>query len=226
MPDIQELFKELDIEPRNLSLYQLALTHSSYNGDVNTKHHDYERLEFMGDAVISFVTADMIYHTHPSADEGTMSKLRSYVVKSRSLATFARSIKLYDYITAGHSLNHAQISQSDALLEDVFEALTGAIYLDLGLQKAYQHIKRFLYNTIEELPEELITDYKSKLQESMQAIYKTSVNYVVSKMEGPAHDRTFYVDVLFNGLVLGHGVGKSKKAAEELAAKDALEKRV
>ena len=225
MHQINELLEKINIKARDMDLYVLALTHPSFNADANTKHHDYERLEFIGDAVIGFISADMIFEIHPEMDQGNMSKLRSFLVKSASLATYARKINLQVYIRAGHSLNAEQISKSNKILEDVFEALVGAIYLDQGIDVARRYLHDFLYQDIKNANVSLLTDAKTRLQEEMQAEYRDSVHYVLVKEEGPAHDRTFTVNVLFNEIVLATGVGKSKKAAEEDAARKALAKR-
>ena len=225
MKDIKELLNNLEIPFKDLSLYVLALTHPSYNADANTKHEDYERLEFMGDAVLVFVCADLIFKIHYKMDQGNMSKLRSYLVKSSSLANYARKINLQNYIRAGHSLTAEQIAKSNKILEDVFEALVGAIYLELGIEFAGNYLARFLYEDIKNTDLSVLTDPKTRLQEEMQAEHRDSVKYVVIKETGPAHDRTFTVNVMFNGIVLATGVGKSKKAAEEDAARNALAKR-
>ncbi|MBR2505885.1 MAG: ribonuclease III [Bacilli bacterium] len=224
MNNIQELFKRIFIKPKNVHLYELALTHPSYNADARTKNQDYERLEYIGDAVLGFVCADLIYKLHPNLDQGIMSKLRSYLVKSSSLANYARKIELHEYIKTGHSIDSKKIAASDNILEDVFEALIGAIYLDLGINKIYSYIKSFMYNDIKNIDFDVLTDYKTKLQEAMQSEHRDSVTYVVVDEKGPPHDKTFYVDVMFGGMVLAKGVGKSKKAAEEDAAKNALAK--
>lgn len=225
MNNINELLNTIKIRPNSLDLYVLALTHPSYNADVNTKHHDYERLEYMGDAVLGFVSADLIFKTYPDMDQGLMSKLRSNLVKSASLAEYARRISLADYIKTGHSINPDKINESNKILEDVFEALIGAIYLDKGLNVAFKFISYFLKKDIKNACLDDLTDSKTRLQEEMQAEHRDSVHYELVKQSGPAHDRTFVVNVLFNDIVLGTGSGKSKKMAEEAAAKDALSKR-
>lgn len=225
MKDFTELFKKLHIVPKNNSFYELALTHSSFNADAKTKHHDYERLEYIGDAVLGFVTADLIFELHPEMDQGMMSKLRSYLVQSKSLAHYARRVELYDYIIAGHSIDRDMIEKSDKILEDVFEALIGAVYLDLGIKKAYSYIKYFVYNDIKNPDIDELTDFKTRLQEEMQSEYRDSVTYRLIKEEGPAHDRLFVSEVLFNGTVLATGKGKSKKSSEQDAAKNALRKK-
>lgn len=225
MKKVNELLEYIGIVPNSIEQYVLALTHPSYNADANTKHHDYERLEFMGDAVIGFVCADIIYQIHPDMNQGNMSKLRSYLVKSSSLANYARRIELYQFIRAGHSLSSEQIAKSNKILEDVFEALVGAIYLDQGINSAISYLSKFLYEDVKNTDLSVLTDAKTRLQEEMQAEHRDNVRYELIKEEGPAHDRTFTVNVLFNDIVLATGVGKSKKAAEEDAATKALAKR-
>ncbi len=219
------LKKNFKLDPKDRSLYELALTHPSCNAENKTKHHDYERLEFVGDSVLGFVSADLIFKTHPEMDQGLMSKLRSFLVCSKALANYSRKIGLTDFVKTGHSISKEQLSKSDKILEDTFEALMGAIYLDLGINDAYRTIKSILFEDIKKTGEEEIVDAKTRLQEEIQAEYRDAVQYILTNTEGPAHDRTFTVEVLFNGIVLGRGVGKSKKAAEEAAAKDALSKR-
>ena len=220
-----ELLKKLHITFKNLAIYEQALTHPSYNGDANTKHQDYEKLEFMGDAVLGYVTADLVYKNRPELSEGNLTKLRSVLVSTKPLAAYARRINLHEYIRIGHSITLEQVKQSDKILENVLEALIGAIYLDAGLKYAYRLINNLLINDIKKYDIDDLTDYKSKLQEEIQAEHRDAVQYVTVETSGPAHDRTFKVQVLFNGIVLGVGEGKSKKKAEEMAAKSALSKR-
>lgn len=225
MNDLSSLFPLLNIEVKDQSLYELALTHPSCNSDANTKHQDYERLEFVGDSVIGFVSADLIFKTHPEMDQGLMSKLRSYLVRSKSLANYSRKYNFHEYIRIGHSISRDQLYHSDKILEDVFEALIGALYLDQGIEVAYRVIEEIFIEDIINTGIDELVDSKTRLQEEIQSEYREAVKYVLIGESGPAHDRTFEVEVLFNGLVLGRGSGKSKKAAEEAAAKDALSKR-
>ena len=225
MNKIVDFFAQNGIHIKNIELFELAFTHPSYNADAKTKHHDYERLEYMGDAVLGFVTADLIYKNHPRMDQGLMSKLRSNIVRSASLASYARSVNFASYIRTGNSIQQRQINESNKILEDVFEAVIGALYLDQGIDIAYQYIKAFILEDILKVNVDDLTDAKTKLQEEMQAEYQDRVTYNVTNIEGPAHDRTFYVDVVFNDVVLASGKGKSKKEAEENAARAALNKR-
>ena len=223
--DYLSIFSKFGVNLNNTDLYLLALTHPSCNSEQNTKHQDYERLEFVGDSVIGFVSADIIYRVHSEMDQGLMSKLRSYLVCSKSLANYSRKYNFYQYIRIGHSITQEQLYKSDKILEDVFEALMGALYLDQGIDVAYRVIKEILYDDVLNTGIDDIVDSKTRLQEEIQSEYREAVKYVLIGESGPAHDRTFEVEVLFNGIVLGKGKGKSKKAAEEAAAKDALSKR-
>ncbi len=222
---LSELYKVIGITPHDETLFELALTHSSYNSDANTKHHDYERLEFMGDSVLGFVVADLIYKNKSDMEPGKMSKLKSFLVKSHSLALFARQIGLEKYIRIGNSVDREKMFKADNVLEDVTESLIGALYLDQGLDFTYNFIKSYILDLIINIDEDDIVDYKTQLQEALQSQYRESVQYVVDKVEGPAHDRTFTVSVVFNDIVLATGTGKRKKDAEEDAAKNALKKR-
>ena len=225
MNNITDLLKKLHIVYKNTAIYEQALTHPSYNGEANTKHQDYEKLEFMGDAVLGYVTADLVYKNRPEMSEGNLTKLRSVLVSTKPLAEYARKIGLPDYIRIGHSITVNQVKESDKILENVLEALIGATYLDAGLKVAYGLIKKLLLNDILSYDADNLTDYKSKLQEEIQAEHRDAVQYVTVEQSGPAHDRTFKVHVLYNDIILGVGIGKSKKKAEEMAAKDALSKR-
>ena len=225
MNNVSDLLKKLHITYKNLAIYEQALTHPSYNGDANTKHQDYEKLEFMGDSVLGYVTADLVYKNRPEMSEGDLTKLRSVLVSTKPLAAYARKISLDQYVRIGHSITANQVKESDKILENVFESLIGAIYLDAGLKAAYRFIKYILLKDIKSYDADNLTDYKTKLQEEIQAEHRDAVQYVTISQSGPAHDRTFTVQVKYNDIVLGTGTGKSKKKAEEMAAKDALSKR-
>ncbi len=225
MSNVCDLLKKLHITYKDIAIYEQALTHPSYNGEANTKHQDYEKLEFMGDAVLGYVTADLVYKNRPEMSEGNLTKLRSVLVSTKPLAAYARKIHLDEYVRIGHSITQSQVKESDKILENVFESLVGAIYLDAGLNTAYRFIKKVLLNDILSYDADNLTDYKTKLQEEIQAEHRDAVQYVTVSQSGPAHDRTFTVQVKYNDIVLGTGTGKSKKKAEEMAAKDALSKR-
>lgn len=225
MNNICDLLKKLHVTYKDITIYERAFTHPSFNGDNKTKHQDYEKLEFMGDAVLGYVTADLVYKNRPEMSEGDLTKLRSVLVSTKPLAAYARKLKLDEYVKIGHSITANQVKESDKILENVFESLIGAIYLDAGLKVAYRLIKSVLLKDIISYDADNLTDYKTKLQEEIQAEHRDAVQYVTISQKGPAHDRTFTVQVKYNDIILGTGEGKSKKKAEEMAAKDALSKR-
>ena len=224
--NLNEFFKSLNIKPKNLSLYERAFTHSSFNFDAKTDHKDYERLEFIGDSVIGFVVADLAYNLHPDLAQGEMTKLRSTLVQSQNLNKLAKSYHMEKYIKVGNSLKNQDLTKMTHLLEDVFEAVIGAMYLDQGLKTTYGIVKKIFYPEVKNFNFSMLHDFKSQLQEEIQAENREAVEYVVVKESGPSHDKTFEVEVRLENITLGKGVGKSKKEAEQLAAKDALSKRV
>jgi len=226
MQPVQQLLEQLQIQARNLSLYQLAFTHTSVNATGKSIGKDYERLEFMGDAFISMVVADLVFQLHPSWSQGELSKTRAKFVQTNSLVKIAKDLNLAAYVTIGPSIKREMVQQSDKILEDIFEAFVGAIYLDLGFEKAYAFVGNFFRPLITEVEMDDLTDYKTRLQEEMQAEFREAVTYEKIEETGPAHDKNFTFQVSFNGIILGTGSGPSKKKAEQAAAKVALEKKV
>ena len=225
MAELKDLLAIFGLTAHKNDQYELALTHPSCNSEQNTKHQDYERLEFVGDSVVGFVSADLIFKLHPEMDQGLMSKCRSFLVCSKALANYSRKYGIYEFIHIGHSISKEQLAKSDKILEDVFEAFIGAIYLDQGIEVAYRVIKDILFEDIKSIDINDIIDAKTRLQEEIQSEYREAVRYELIDEYGPPHDRTFVSQVIFNGIVLGKGSGKSKKSSEEAAAKDALSKR-
>lgn len=225
MRNIQELLDKFNIKPHSLESYEEAFTHSSFNADANTKHRDYERFEFLGDSVINMVVTEYAFKVHPEMGQGNLTKLKSMLVATKSLSQLALKYGLDQYIRVGNSFV-AQISQSKHLLEDVFEAFIGAVYLDQGFEFTKKLLLDVFAKEIENFKMSEMTDYKSKLQEETQAEHRESVVYEVINETGPAHDRSFTVRVTFDGIELGVGTGSTKKQAEQNAAKQALEKRV
>ena len=225
MSKLDYLFETLNVTPKNKEFYLSALTHPSCNANGKCKRQDYDRLEFMGDAVLGYVVADLSFKLHPEMEEGKLTKLRSNIVQRASLANYARSIHLESYIHANKSFTEEVLRESDKILEDCFEAIIGAIYMDLGLKKAYKHIERFVYNDIKDGSLAEVIDYKTKLQEAFQAEHREAIQYVLIKKTGTDNDPTFTMKVVYSDIILGQGIGHSKKAAEQAAAKDALSKR-
>lgn len=225
MKNLNDFFLKYNIKPRNKELYEMAFTHSSFNSDAKTHHHDYERLEFIGDSVLGFVIAGTLFKTHPEMREGDLTKAKSFLVQTEYLANLARRENYTDFIRAGHSLTVEEATKHNSILEDIFEAVIGAIYLDQGIKFTTRFIRNIYGGDVKNFELTDLKDYKSILQEAMQAEYRESVIYKVIDEKGPPHNKTFFVEVKFNGLVLGRGEGKSKKQAEQNAAKEALSKK-
>ena len=223
MKDIKEFLKQFNIEPKHLVLYEQAFTHPSYNADANTKHHDYERLEFLGDSVIDLCVAEMSFVARSDLDQGNLTKMRAALVNTNGLSKMARKYNLHEYIRLGNSFS-GDISKANHILENVFEAFIGALYLDQGFKNTKEVLVNMFLDLIKNFSVDELTDYKSKLQEEIQAEHRESVTYELIGESGPAHDKRFKVRVLFDGIELGTGEGSTKKEAEQLAAKAALEK--
>ena len=225
MKNLNDFFLKYNIKPRNKELYEMAFTHSSFNSDAKTHHHDYERLEFIGDSVLGFVIAGTLFKTHPEMREGDLTKAKSFLVQTEYLANLARRENYTEFIRAGHSLTVEEATKHNSILEDIFEAVIGAIYLDQGIKFTTRFIRNIYGDDVKNFELTDLKDYKSILQEAMQAEYRESVIYKVIDEKGPPHNKTFFVEVKFNGLVLGRGEGKSKKQAEQNAAIEALSKK-
>lgn len=223
MRDLHEFLKKVNITPKHISLYEQAFTHPSYNSDANTKHHDYERLEFLGDGVIDFIIAELSFVSRPELEQGNLTKMRAALVSTNGLSEIARTLEIDKYIRLGNSFT-GDIAQASRILEDVFEAFIGALYLDQGFVNTKNVLVNLFINKVKTFDVESLNDYKSKLQEEVQAEHRESVSYEVISETGPAHDKHFVVKVSFDGIELGRGEGSTKKAAEQLAAKAALEK--
>lgn len=223
MKDLREFLKQFNVEPKHIVLYEQAFTHPSYNADANTKHHDYERLEFLGDSVIDLCVAEMSFVSRSDLDQGNLTKMRAALVNTNGLSSLARNYSLHKYIRLGNSFS-GDISKANHILENVFEAFIGALYLDQGFKKTKDVLVGMFLNSIKQFNVEHLTDYKSKLQEAIQAEHRESVTYELIGESGPAHEKKFKVRVTFDGIELGVGEGYTKKEAEQLAAKAALEK--
>ena len=223
MKDLKEFLKQFNIEPKHSVLYEQAFTHPSYNADANTKHHDYERLEFLGDSVIDLCVAEMSYIARSDLNQGNLTKMRAALVNTNGLSSLARKYNLHDYIRLGNSFS-GDISKASHIIENVFEAFVGALYLDQGFKKTKEVLVDMFLESIKNFKIDDLTDYKSKLQEEIQAEHRESVTYELIAESGPAHEKRFKVRVLFDGIELGVGEGSTKKEAEQLAAKAALEK--
>lgn len=216
-----ETLKKFGINLDNSHLLGIALTHTSYANEHNCI--SYERLEFLGDAVLELVSSDYIYKSK-RLSEGEMSKKRSLYVCENALYEYAKLLDFPKYVKVGKGEEAQGGRYRKATLADMFESFLGAVYLDQGYPKAREIVYDVVIPFIEDKPETFFMDYKSNLQEMVQTT-KKSVTYELVKEEGPAHDRTFTMNVIVDGIVLGTGTAKSKKEAEQEAAHQALEKK-
>lgn len=211
-----DFLEKMNIKMQNPELLEKALTHSSYSNEHQCEN--YERLEFLGDAVLELVTSDYFYK-ETSYKEGEMSKVRASFVCEKALATYAKNLKLEKYIKVGHG---QEKNVNDTIIADVFEAVIGAIYLDQGFKVVKQYIDDIIIPYIKSNTN-FLGDYKSELQEMVQTD-KKSLEYNLIGETGPAHNKKFEVEVKIDGMVYGVGSGKSKKEAEQNAALDAIHK--
>ena len=216
---MKELFDRLNIKPKNLELYTTAFSHSSY---VNENHikSDYERLEFLGDAVLELVASDYLYKTK-TINEGEMTKLRASYVCENACYEYSKDLNLSKYIKVGHGEEIDGGRYKKVILADIFEALMGAIYLDLGFSTAKRVIDSIVIPYVEDPNILFFSDYKSALQEYVQTKQK-SLEYEVVLEQGPAHTKLFTTVVKIDGIIYGKGSAGSKKESEQEAARDAL----
>ncbi len=218
---MEKLFEKLNIVPKNMTLYTTAFSHSSYANEHKAKS-DYERLEFLGDAVLDLVIADYLYN-NKMEKEGEMTKVRASYVCENALSEYSLALGLNEYIKVGHGEEKEGGKYKKAIVADIFEAFIGAIYVDLGYATARKVVLSIIVPFIEDPNVTFFSDYKSALQEYVQT-YQKSLTYNLVKEEGPAHDKSFTVEVIIDDIVYGTGNGGSKKEAEQEAAKSALEK--
>ncbi len=216
-----KLLDRFNIKTNNMHIYDTAFSHSSYCNENNLAE-DYQRLEFLGDKVLDLIMSDYLYNT-TDYEEGKMTKIRSMYVCENALYEYALLLDFPEYVKVGKGEEANGGKHRKATLADMFESFLGAVYLDQGYKKAREIVYEIVIPFIKEKPETFFMDYKSKLQEMVQTT-KKSVTYELVKEEGPAHDRTFTMNVIVEGIVLGTGVAKSKKEAEQEAAHHALEK--
>lgn len=221
-----EFQKVIQYEFKNPNLLKNALTHSSYiNEGKTTKAGNNERLEFLGDAILDAVISDYLYNRLEHVEEGELTKLRAGIVCERSLAVCGTKVGIGDYLHLGKGEENMGGRKRGSILADAMEAVIGAIYLDSGWDAARDFVIRIFSEIIEEaLLGKLHMDYKTEIQEKLQSHGEAEINYVIEKEEGPDHDKTFYANLIFQGNIIGSGSGRSKKEAEQQAAKQALER--
>ncbi len=212
--------KTLNYKFKNPELLKTALTHSSYANETSVESN--ERMEFLGDAVLGFIVARVLYDRFPDASEGKLSKMRSSIVSSMNFAYFAQELRIDQQILLGKGEENTGGRNRQSNLAGTFEAVIGAIFIDGGYRKVYSIVSRLLKDCLNG-KEEIFKDYKTKLQEVAQRKYKKVPKYKVMQEEGPPHDKSFHIEVKLGRTTFGKGVGKSKKQAEQAAAQEGLD---
>ena len=227
IPGLDELEKTVGHHFSDPAVILEALTHSSYSNEVRT--HGIvlpcnERMEFLGDSVLSIITSDYLFRTHPDLPEGDLSKIRAGTVNEKALSKFARQIGLGRYLLLGHGEEMTQGRSRPSILADAFEALLAAIYLDSGgLEEVHVFLLPFISSEIGAMIESgSFRDYKTLLQQIIQQQQGELLEYVTVRESGPPHLRVFEVEAHLNSNVIGHGTGHSKREAEQQAAREAL----
>lgn len=217
------LQKELGYTFKNIEYLKTGLTHSSYANESKKKIACNERQEFLGDAVLSIVVSDYIYKNCLDLPEGGLTKLRASLVCEKSLATYARSINLGSYLLLSKGERHCNGQERPSILADAFESVIAAIYLDGGMEDARKFVLKFVIPDINTGKTKRFKDYKTTLQEIIQKNPEERLEYILVGESGPDHNKHFLVEVHLNSNVIGKGGGRSKKEAEQQAAREALE---
>lgn len=208
---------------KNQTLFRQAFTHRSYLNEAKQKHSSNERLEFLGDSIVSFVVSKYLYNKYPSFSEGTLTNLRSLLVNTKTLSSIAKELDFGKLLLLSKGEEESKGRENPSLLENCFEAYVGALYLDQGLEEVSDFLETILLSKSDYLVQkDELKDPKSLLQEKVQAKKQLSPVYKVISEKGPAHAKIFTIGVYINNKIQGRGKGKSKQIAEEEAAKEAL----
>lgn len=218
---MDKLEKSIEYEFKDRSLLDLALTHSSYANELGDQAKCNERLEFLGDSVLSIIVSDYLYN-HFETPEGELTKLRASLVCEEALFDFAKQINLGDFIKLGKGEYHNGGNKRPSILSDAFEALLAAMYLDGGIEPVKKLVLKFVKADLKDTKRISFKDYKTELQEVIQKNPEEKIEYVLVDEQGPDHDKLFTVSIELNSLSIAKGTGRSKKAAEQAAAHEAL----
>lgn len=218
---LDELQEKIGYRFQDVNLLKQALTHSSFaNEQKVNKLKNYERLEFLGDAVLELVSSEFLFTENPDMPEGQLTKLRASMVCEPALAYCAKDLDIGSYLLLGRGEEATGGRKRDSITSDVMEAIIGAIYLDSGLENAKKHIYRFILSDLEH--KILFFDSKTILQEEIQKKKDARLRYELVGETGPEHDKQFHVEAYLNDVLIGTGAGRTKKAAEQQAAYEAL----
>ena len=221
--NLEKLEERIGYNFKNIKYLETAMSHSSYANEKKGAIKSNERLEFLGDAVLSIIVSDYIFLHCPHFPEGELTKLRASLVCEKALCGFAKSISLGDSIMLSKGEARSNGNERPSILADAFEATIAAIYLDGGLEQAKKFVLKFVIPSIESPKFKSFKDYKTILQELVQKNPGESLEYVLVDESGPDHDKHFVIEVHLNHNVIGKGGGRSKKEAEQQAAREALE---
>ncbi len=219
---MNNLERNIGYEFKNPSLLKIALTHSSYANEAGKGTKYNERLEFLGDSVLSVIVSEYLFEAFPNMPEGELTKLRASLVCEKSLAKFSEKLGVGEFLLLGNGEENSGGRTRPSILADAFEALLAALYLDSDMERARTFVLEFVKGALKEAKPSF-KDYKTMLQEIIQQNREESVRYHLVGEHGPDHDKRFIVEVHLNSNVIGHGEGRSKKEAEQQAAKEALE---
>lgn len=219
--NIKELQEKLGYTFNDEAILIRALSHSSYVNENHSAGDSNERLEFLGDSVLGLITAENFFKNYKKLPEGELTKLRAATVCEKSLAGFARQLELGKYLLLGKGEILTGGRERPSIQADAFEAIIAAIYLDGGMESARNFVLKYIEEAIRQ--QQSIRDYKTMLQEVVQRNPGEIIEYVLTGETGPDHDKRFEVEVHLNSNVIGRGIGKSKKKAEQEAAREALE---
>lgn len=220
---MNSLENRLNYKFKNINLLKNALIHSSYANEVRGNTHSNERLEFLGDSVLSIIVSEHIYTKFPNMPEGELTRMRASLVCEKSLCEFSRELGIGEYLKLGKGEDKNGGRERDSILADAFEAVLAAIYLDGGIEPAKTHVMNTVLSDLKHHEEDTFKDYKTTLQEIIQRNPEESVSYFLIDETGPDHNKSFTVEVRMNSNVIGTGSGKNKKQAEQMAAKQALQ---
>lgn len=221
--DITVLEQRIGYKFKNIRFLEIGVTHSSFANESKEPTEYNERQEFLGDAVLSIIVSDYIFENYRSLPEGELTKLRASLVCEKSLFEFSLELGLGDFLRLGHGEELMGGRERPSLLADAFEAVIAAIYLDGGMEPAEKFVLGFVKSALQHVEDAPFKDYKTLLQEIIQKNPEEKLYYVLASESGPDHDKRFEVNVMLNSNVIGRGIGRSKKSAEQLAAKEALE---
>lgn len=224
---LKEFCQLIGVQMCDLELLNMALTHSSFAHEVKKKHkpeHN-ERIEFLGDSVLSIIVSTYMFNNFPKLAEGKLTKLRAHLVCEASLYEYAKKIRLGEFLQLGHGEALSGGRERPSILADAFEAVLGAIYIDQGMEVARSYLLGLMTAEIDYICTNGIQgDYKTQLQEYLQKDGDVDLVYRVVSTSGPEHNKRFNTEVLLSGHAIGAGHGRTKKDAEQEAAKDAMER--